>query len=100
MKKVLIAGLLAAAATTGCADSQRWQSQEYQPNMTGDIWAPRADWKYAEDQAKQDWQNALKKTNTPSCLFPCIDVLNNPADDQANVQANATAANTPANIRK
>lgn len=74
MKKVLlIAGLI--ALTAGCADPQRWQSQEYQPNMTGDIWAPRPDWKLAEDQAKADWQDAQQKMAEPSCLFPCINGL-------------------------
>ena len=92
MKKVLlIAGLLATALTAGCADSQRWQSQEYQPNMTGDIWAPRPDWKLAEDQAKTDWQDAQKKMAEPSCLFPCVRGL---------TDGSVAPAKTPAKVDK
>lgn len=65
---VLVAGCLIALA--GCADSQRWQSEEYQPNMTGDIWAPRADWKASEARAKKDWQNALEDLNA-DCTVDC-----------------------------
>ena len=58
-------GLL--VALSGCHDMQRWQYEEYQPYMVGDIWAPRPDWRRAEEKARTDWQAALHEMGVSGC---------------------------------
>lgn len=68
MRKIVLmaSGLATLALLSACHDMQRWQYEEYQPNMVGDIWAPRPDWKVAEDRARVDWEAALKEMGANS----------------------------------
>lgn len=62
---ILVTGAFLALA--GCNNPQSWQEDPYVANRTGDIWAPRDDWRQAEKNAKADWQNSLKDVHAEDC---------------------------------
>ena len=61
----ILMGVVALVCLAACSNSQRWQSEAYQPYY-GDPMGPRADWSHGEVVAEEDWKRALDDQNVPT----------------------------------